>query len=121
MVESLSNACAGLIVDWERGCALGEGDTGKKDELLEILQFAKEYCTQEDFVNFKNYLISNLKMVGRPGMKSGVDYGKLAEELFSELDKLPIPHRGGGDFGGSGDPQSTLGSPGVSGLSGYSK
>ncbi len=60
-------------------------------------------------------------MVGRPGMKSGVDYGKLAEELFSELDKLPIPHRGGGDFGGSGDPQSTLGSPGVSGLSGYSK
>ncbi|WP_264336983.1 hypothetical protein [Wolbachia endosymbiont (group B) of Chorthippus brunneus] len=112
---------AGLIVDWERGCALGEGDTGKKDELLEILQFAKEYCTQEDFVNFKNYLISNLKMVGRPGMKSGVDYGKLAEELFSELDKLPIPHRGGGDFGGSGDPQSTLGSPGVSGLSGYSK
>jgi len=112
---------AGLIVDWERGCALGEGDTGKKDELLEILQFAKEYCTQEDFVNFKNYLISNLKIVGRPGMKSGVDYGKLAEELFSELDKLPIPHRGGGDFGGSGDPQSMLGSPGVSGLSGRSK
>ncbi len=110
---------AGLIVDWERGCA--SGDTGKKDEVLEILQFAKGYCTKENFVGFKNYLISNLKTVGRPGMKSGVDYGKLAEELFFELDKLPILHRGGSDFGGSSDPQSMLGAPGVSGLSGRSK
>ncbi|WP_047759355.1 MAG: hypothetical protein ABOJ95_001081 [Wolbachia endosymbiont of Armadillidium vulgare] len=104
---------AGLIVDWERGRA--SGDTGKKDEVLEILQFAKKYCTQEDFVSFKNYLISNLKTVGRTGMKSGVDYGKLAEGLFSELDKVPIPH------GGFGDPQSMLEAPGISGSSGHSK
>ncbi len=109
----IKRALAGLIVDWQLGCT-------KKEEVLKVLQFAKEFCAVESFMYFKKSVVDNLKMVGRDGMRKNIDYGKLAEKLFAELDTVSVPN-GRGDFGGAGDPQSTLGSTEVSSFSGRNK
>ncbi|WP_265036265.1 hypothetical protein [Wolbachia endosymbiont (group A) of Anomoia purmunda] len=103
----IKRALAGLIVDWQLGCT-------KKEEVLKVLQFAKEFCAVESFMYFKKSVVDNLKMVGREGMRKNTDYGKLAEKLFAELDKT-LPS-GRGDVGGAGNPYSLLEAPGVSGL-----
>lgn len=109
----IKRALVGLIVDWQLGCT-------KKEEVLKVLQFAKEFCAVESFIYFKKSVVDNLKMVGRDGMKKNVDYGKLAEKLFAELDKVSLLSQRG-SIGGAGDPQSLLEAPGISGLSVRSK
>ncbi len=110
----IKHALAGLIIDLELSSGIGSVANVKKSEILEILKFAKKFCSATDFKNLEKSIVKNLKMVGRAGMKDDIDYDKLAEKLFSELEKeAPTPPQGGG----SGDPQSMLGSAGVSGFS----
>ncbi len=116
-IVPMKGALAGLIVDWKRDDNKASSLV-KENEILEVLQFAKKFCSDESFMGLKKHIVNTLRITGRPGMKKGIDYGKLAERLF---DQVPIPNRGGGDLGSSGDPQSMLGSAGVSGLSGRSK
>ncbi len=115
----IKRALAGLIVNWRN--SKGGGDTTKENEkksdILKVLRFAKEFCTVESFMYFKKSIVNNLKMVGRDGMEYDVNYGELAEELFAELDEMPLPS----EVGDSGDPQSTLRSAEVSSFSGRNK
>lgn len=113
-VVPMKGVLAGLIVDWKRDDNKASSLI-KENEILEILQFAKSFCSDENFMGLKKHVANTLRITGRPGMKKGIDYGELAERLF---DKAPIHHGGGG---GSGDPQSMLGAPGISGLSSRSK
>lgn len=116
-IVPIKGVLAGLIVNWKRD---GGSNLEERKEILDILSFAKD-CFPEKFAFFKEKIIKNLKLVGREGMKEGVDYGMFAEELFSQLEKVPLPSQVGSDLRGSGDPQSILGAPGVSGFSGHSK
>nr|WP_253307351.1 hypothetical protein [Rickettsia endosymbiont of Ceutorhynchus assimilis] len=97
---------AALITDWKRNEA-GD-DVGIKNQILEILWFAKENCSSEDLKSFKGYLVNNLKMASMPGMVRNIPYGKLMEELFSEVSVSSVL-------------RTELASPGVSGLSSHSK
>ncbi|WP_264337004.1 hypothetical protein [Wolbachia endosymbiont (group B) of Chorthippus brunneus] len=116
-IVPIKHALAGLIIDLELSSGTGSAANVKKSEILEILQFAKKFCSTTDFKNFEKSIVKNLKIVGRAGMKDDIDYDKLAEKLFYELEKeAPLPPQGG-DFGGSGDPQSMLKGAGVSGFS----
>lgn len=115
----ITDVLANLIVDWKNDNDKDRAIT-KKDEALEILQFAKRICSFEAFKNFKEDVIDDLRIVGRDGMKKNVDYGKLAEKLFVELDKISLSS-GRDSFGGAGDPQSTLGGAEVSSFSGRNK
>lgn len=118
-IVPIKHALAGLIIDLELSSGTGSAANSKKSEIIEILEFAKKFCSATDFKNFEKSIVKNLKMVGRIGMKDDIDYDKLAEKLFSELEKkAPIPPQGS-DFGGSGDPQSMLGGAGVNGFSGH--
>ncbi|WP_265022358.1 hypothetical protein [Wolbachia endosymbiont (group B) of Ischnura elegans] len=120
-IDPITDVLAELIVDCRR---YDDKDslTVKKGEMLEILQFAKEVCSDKDFGDFKGDIIGNLRVVRKSSMKKNINYSGLAEELFSELDKkVSIPHKGGGDLGDSGDPQSMLEAPGVSGFPGHSR
>lgn len=115
---SIQDTLAALVVDWKRD---NKGDSRKKEEILETLLFAQKCCSLGDFTSFKGCVIENLRIVGREGMKEGIDYSMFAEELFSQLEKAPLPSQVGSDLGSSGNPQSILGAPGVSGFSGHSK
>lgn len=115
---SIQDTLAALVVDWKHDD--DKGDSGKREEILEILLFAKKCCSPKDFSSFKDCIVENLKMVGRKGMKEGIDYSELARRLFSQLEgeKMPLSP----EVVAYGDhPQSMLGTPGVSGLSGHSK
>lgn len=141
----VSGMLAGLIVNWKRGDVCKSD--GKK-EILDIMSFAKN-CFPEKFELFKEVMIENLRLCGREGMMKGVDYGELAEKLFSELERTTLPPGGDGSrynlrsrskahavggvassnskktslpLDGSGErPQSMLGVPGVIGFSDRSK
>lgn len=109
---STENTLARLIVDWKRDDS--GGDTTKKDDILDILKFAKGHCSAESFVELKKQIVDNLKTIGRTGMRSNIDYGKLAEELFSQLGEAMHSSPEGSGFS---DPQTVLESAGVSGVS----
>ncbi|WP_341816491.1 hypothetical protein [Wolbachia endosymbiont (group A) of Agelastica alni] len=115
----ITDVLANLVIDWKNDNDKNRA-IAKKGEILEMLQFAKNVCSSGDFRDFKEDVIDDLKTVGRDGMKKNVDYSKLAEKLFAELDKVSLPS-GRGDFGGAGDPQSTLRSAEVSSFSGRNK
>ncbi|MBA8757168.1 MULTISPECIES: cytoplasmic incompatibility factor CifA [Wolbachia] len=127
----IENALAGLVVNWER---FGRKSDEKK-EILEIMLFAKDRFPKK-FYSFEEVMIDDLRLCGREGKKKGMDYGKLAEELFSELEEPTLPTGPGGDgpcsnlrsrskaHGSKGrtlpvddSPQSELGTPSVSGVS----
>ncbi|RDD34842.1 hypothetical protein Wcon_01040 [Wolbachia endosymbiont of Cylisticus convexus] len=116
-IVPIKHALAGLVIDLELSSGTGSAANAKKSEILEILQFAKEFCSTTDFKNFEKSIVKNLKIVGRAGMKDDIDYDKLAEKLFYELEKEAPLLSQGGDFSGSGDPQSMLKGAGVSGFS----
>ncbi|WP_265021736.1 hypothetical protein [Wolbachia endosymbiont (group A) of Icerya purchasi] len=114
--DRIKNTLARLIVDYERSNG-GQGITEEKKKTISgILKFAKDHCSV-NFAEFQKQIVKNLKTVGREGMKEGVNYSGLAEDLFSELEKTPLPT----DPCSAGNPQSMLGTPGVSGLSSHSK
>lgn len=117
-VDPITDVVAKLVIDWKNDDNKNRA-IAKKGEILEMLQFAQKICSSEGFEDFRKDVIDDLRIVGRGGMKKNVDYGKLAEKLFAELDKT-LPS-GRGDVGGAGDPQSTLGSAEVSSFSGHSR
>ncbi len=131
----IDTVLAGLIVNWKRN----GNNLDEKKEILDIMSFARD-SFPEKFEFFKESIIEDLTLCGREGMKESIDYGDVAEKLFSELGILPGP---GGDgpgydlrtrsqahgskktslpLDGSGDvPQSKFESPDVSGASGSHK
>lgn len=117
----IDHALSGLIIDWTHGSETDSTRNVKKDEILEILQFAKKFCPDADFGNFKKSIVNNLNMVSRHGMKDDMHYDEFAKKLFSELEKKVPPYSQGGDFCSSGSPQSVLGGAGVSGFFGHRK
>lgn len=108
---AMKPALAMLIVDWKRND--GRGDNIKKDEILGILRFAQEHCLAEGFMELKKRMVKNLRTVGASGMQDNIDYGNLAEELFSQLGKSVHLSPEGRGFS---DPQTVLESAGVSGV-----
>ncbi|WP_341808109.1 cytoplasmic incompatibility factor CifA [Wolbachia endosymbiont (group E) of Neria commutata] len=131
----IDTVLAGLIVNWKRsGSNLDE-----KKEILDIMSFARD-SFPEKFEFFKESIIEDLTLCGREGMKESIDYGDVAEKLFSELGILPGPVGDGPGYDlrtrsqahgsrktslpldGSGDvPQSKFESPDVSDASGSHK
>lgn len=120
-IVPIDHALSGLIIDWVNDNETDSTRDVKKDEILEILQFAKKFCSDTDFGNFKKSIVNNLNMVSRHGMKDDMNYDKFAEKLFSELEKKVSPYSQGGDFCSSGSPKSVLGGAGVSGFSYHRK
>lgn len=110
-VVPMNSALKELIVDWKYDDNKASSLV-KENEIVEILQFTKKFCSAENFMGLKKHIVNTLRITGRPGMKKGIDYGELAEKLF---DKVLIP------LVGFGDPQSMLEVPGISGSSGHSK
>ncbi|WP_341813908.1 cytoplasmic incompatibility factor CifA [Wolbachia endosymbiont (group A) of Lasioglossum villosulum] len=134
-IVPIQDMLAGLIINWKRE-DIYKSDEEKeveKREILDVILFAQD-CFPEKFEFFKKLITRNLRLAGRPGKKVNVDYGLLAEELFSELERTTLPTGPGGDgpwnnlrsqFKASlpldDGPQSELGTPSVSGVSSYKK
>lgn len=140
----IKSVLGGLIINWKRE-DIYKSDEEKeieKKEILDMMLFAKD-CFPKKFESFKEIMIENLRLCGRKGMEESIDYGNLAEELFSELEKTTLPTGPGGDgprydlrtrsqahsseetslpLDGSGDgPQSKFEAPSVSGVSSLHK
>ncbi|WP_353277213.1 hypothetical protein [Wolbachia endosymbiont (group B) of Villa cingulata] len=111
-IDPITDVLAGLIVDWQRDNSSNK--IVKKHEVLEILQFIKDFCSDKDFKLFKDGITNDLKTVYVSGMKDGIDYSKVAEGLFSQLGKSAHLSPEGSGFS---DPQTVLESAGVSGVS----
>nr|7FIW_B Chain B, bacteria factor 4,CidA I(Zeta/1) protein [synthetic construct] len=123
-----------LIINWKREDVCKPDREIEKEEILDMISFAKG-CFPEKFDLFKEVMIRNLRLCGREGKRKGVDYGKFAEELFLQLEKVTLPSVGDGPWNnlrsqskvslpldGSGDgPQSEFEAPSVSGISGSHK
>ncbi|WP_349967821.1 cytoplasmic incompatibility factor CifA [Wolbachia endosymbiont of Armadillidium arcangelii] len=169
----IKSVLGGLIINWKREDSHESDREIEKKEILDMMLFAKD-CFPEKFESFKKIITKNLRLCDREGMEESIDYGNLAEELFSELEKTTLPPRSDGHqyslrprsqacgskkatlpLDGSGshsqstlkssdtsgffsqespselgkasspldgsNPQSMLGSPSVSGVSGHSK
>ena len=155
-IVPIQDMLAGLIVNWKREGVYKTDEEKKmeKKEILDIISFARD-SFPEKFKLFKEVMIEDLRLCGRKGKKirlcgregkkirlcgregkkKGVDYGKFAEELFLQLEKVTLPSVGDGSWNnlrsqpkvslpldGSGDgPQSEFEAPSVSGISGSHK
>ncbi|WP_353278339.1 hypothetical protein [Wolbachia endosymbiont (group B) of Longitarsus flavicornis] len=110
-IAPIDYALSGLIIDWANDNKRDSATNAKKSEILEILQFAKKFCSATDFKNFEESIVKNLRMISRVGMKDDIYYDELAKKLFSELEKKsPLPSR-------DSDPQPMLEGAGVSDFS----
>nr|WP_304956791.1 cytoplasmic incompatibility factor CifA [Wolbachia endosymbiont of Delia radicum] len=130
----IKSVLGGLIINWKREDVCKPDREIEKEEILDMISFAKG-CFPEKFDLFKEVMIENLRICGREGKRKGVDYGKFAEELFLQLEKVTLPSVGDGPWNnlrsqskvslpldGSGDgPQSEFEAPSVSGISGSHK
>ncbi|MBP1525748.1 MAG: hypothetical protein H9Q65_03970 [Spiroplasma ixodetis] len=108
----MEQTLAMLIVDWKRND--DNQNITKKDTILDILGFVKDHYSANNFTGFKKQVVSNLRIVSRTGMRDNIDYGNLAEELFSQLGKSAHLSPEGSGFS---DPQTVLESAGISGMS----
>nr|WP_320157279.1 cytoplasmic incompatibility factor CifA [Wolbachia endosymbiont (group A) of Ectemnius continuus] len=130
----IKSVLGGLIINWKREDVCKPDREIEKEEILDMISFAKG-CFPEKFDLFKEVMIENLRICGREGKRKGVDYGKFAEELFLQLEKVTLPSVGDGPWNnlrsqskvslpldGSGDgPQSEFEAPSVSCISGSHK
>ncbi|TVS84812.1 cytoplasmic incompatibility factor CifA, partial [Wolbachia pipientis] len=127
----IKSVLGGLIINWKREDVCKPDREIEKEEILDIISFAKS-CFPEKFDLFKEVMIENLRICGREGKKKGVDYGKFAEELFLQLEKVTLPSVGDGPWNNlrsqskvslplDDGPQSEFEAPSVSGIFGSHK
>lgn len=89
-ILSIASALAGLIVDWKRNS--NESYVSfieRENDIHEILLFAKDFSSNENFMKLKENVVNILRIIGRPvateGIDRGIDFIGPTERLFNKV------------------------------------